>query len=172
MKFRPTLALLLLSLTAFLAVAPVHAVPNCSATGSLGGDTYSVSLSPCSSSGVPLNTGVVATASTTDTTVTNVEFDFYNPSSVLTYSPVVSGSSPFSTPTENLNAPGTWQVVVTFYAGTVAVTNVVFDIQVQILVLNALPFGAIAAAGVALAGFFLVRRYSKKAPEINVSSVT
>ncbi len=118
-----------------------------------------------------MNTGVTATATTTDTSVTNVEFDFYNPSSVLTYSPVVSGSSPFTSPSETLNAPGTWQVVVTFYAGTVAVANVVFDIQVQILVLNALPFGAVAAAGVALIGFFLVRRYSKKTPEINVPPI-
>jgi len=170
MKSTPIFALALLSLTAFLAAAPAYATPDCTATGSIGSNNYTVTLSPCSSSGVALNTGVSAKGTTNDGTVTNVEFDFYNPSSVLTYSPVVSGSGTFTSASETLNAPGTWQVVAIFYAGSAIVTSVVFDINVQILVLNALPFGAVAAAGIALVGFAVYRRYNRPNPKATITA--
>ncbi len=151
----------LLAFSVAVAPAAYATVPTCNGTATIGSDTYSLSLSPCSNSGVALNTDVVATGTTTNGAVTNVVFDFYNPSSTLAYSPSVSGSSPFTSPSESLNAPGTWHVVATFYEGTTVVGNAVFDINVQILVLNELPLGAMAAAGMALVGLVVVRRLSR-----------
>jgi len=158
-----TLAATSLLLVFSFAISPAAyaTIPTCTASATIGSTFYTVSLSPCSPSGVALNTGVSASATTNDGSITNVAFDFYNPTSALAYSPTVSGSSPFTTALETLNAPGTWSVVATFYAGSAVIAHVIFDINVQILVLNELPLGAVAAASVALVGLVVVRRLSR-----------
>jgi hypothetical protein len=157
-----------LQLVLLLALAPsayATTPPTCTVSGTDGTYTYTLTLNTtpaCSNSGVPLGTPLTATATTNDPSVTAVSFYVYNPSNALTYS---SGQvNPFTFGPNALNAPGTWIVVANYWdpASSVrAVYVVTFDINVQILVLNDLPLGTIAAAGVSLVGLVAVTRLSK-----------
>jgi len=159
-------AALSVQLVFLLAAAPAYAIstPVCTGTATIGSNTYTLSLSPCSPSGVALNTAVTATASTTDTTINEVGFHFFTPSGPEAgFSPVFQiGSSPFSSGAQTLNLPGTWIVTAWFYSPISKTTAIVtVDVSVQILVLNDLPLGTIAAASIALVGLVAVRRLSK-----------
>jgi len=164
-------AVLLLSfqLVILLAFAPAGyaTTPNCTATAtdSGTGDTYTLTVSPCTASGVSSGTGVTATASTTDSSITYVWFNFYSPTSPSTPTFQSGALSTFSYGPKTLAIPGTWVVTAYFEQGSGLPASLVYvvsvNISVQILVLNDLPLGTIAAAGVALLGLVAVRRLSK-----------
>jgi hypothetical protein len=153
-------------LVLLLALAPSTnaATPYCTVTTSPPSSTlyYTVTVAGCSTSGVALGSSVTATATTNDPSITAVWFNFYSPSTptVATYS---SGPvTPFTYGPISLSAPGNWVVTAYFEQGLGTTAYIVsLDISVQILVLNELPLGTLAASSVALIGFFAVRRLAK-----------
>jgi hypothetical protein len=140
-----------------LGLAPTtYAISSCSATNNYGGYSYTISINvPCS--GVALNTVATESTSTNNGAITSVVVQWYSSTNPST--PQYTDGN-VGTP-HSLDIPGAWSILATFYHGSVAVYNESADISVQILVLNELPLGTVAAAGIALLGFFSIRRLSK-----------
>jgi hypothetical protein len=128
-------------------------------------NTYTISASLSTSAAcnsVPLNTVASLTATTTDTTVTYVDFLVTNPGGTTSSSGLVAPTSPstWTFSAGSLNAAGTWTLAVEFYSAVGPLYVLTVNISVQVLVLNELPLGTIAAAGIALVGLVAVRRLS------------
>lgn len=126
-------------------------------------------------------------ACTTDTSIDEVRFVWTNPSGTIVYADLVETSTTVTDARgqsvlqfTNIHAPnvvGDWGVQTVFcttaqsLAGcTVGGGHTEFTSikATSFLVLNDLPFGTIAAVGVAFVGFFVVRRLSK--PFARISS--
>jgi hypothetical protein len=160
------LALALLVGFGFIAVATpaaTYAISSCTQTYDVGTNSYTLTLSPCTPSGVALNSHISMTATTNDGSIVRVDFLVLDP----TFTPstyTVTGSSPFSN-TIVVSAPGTWYVSATFCNAAGYCTNSNADVisfTVQILVLNALPFGAVAAASIGLLGVGVYQKSKRK----------
>jgi hypothetical protein len=156
-------------LVTLLALAPTtYAIspPTCTATTSYTGYTYTLTVAPCTSPGIALNTPVTATLTTNDPTVHYGTFFIFSPTAPSTPAyqsgivSVVAGTASYGPNT--LNVPGMWVVTAEFWS-TVSPTIIVLkvDISVSVLVLSELPLGTIAASSIALVGFFTARRLSK-----------
>jgi len=162
MKSILAIPLLLLSLTAFIAITPAYAAPVCTATATEGSNTYTLTLSPCAPSGEPLNTLVTATASSSDVSIVRVDFVVTNPAASTTTTPVTP--APF-TDSFTTNLAGTWNVHAVFCNSAGACIdspNDVISFTVQILVLNAVPLGVASVLAISLLGLVAFTRTRKR----------
>jgi hypothetical protein len=166
MKAQLALAFLLAGLGLLTAAAPALAsgFPTCTGTQTSGGYSYTVTVTPCTSSGVALGSTVTLSATTNNLGVVSVEFIVANPAlSTTTYT--VSGTSPFSYSPVTLNVPGTWYVYASFCDATGTCFHTATDyisMTVSVLVLNELPIGTAAALTVSLVGLVAYTRIKKR----------
>jgi hypothetical protein len=165
------LALSILLGSAFLIVAApaATAAGTCTFTATDSSlNTYTVTASPCTqtsptSGTVGLGATITLQASTSNGAVSSVDFAVTTPTYTTSY--YSSSTSPY-TQTVTLSSPGTYEVNSYFCTSpSSCVTSPYFDslsFQVQILVLNAVPLGAVSVLGISLAGLALFRRAQKK----------
>jgi hypothetical protein len=165
-----------LGLVVLLGLAPsTFAVTNTvctnSALDSTTGNTYTISASlstTAACNNLPLGTTASLTATTTDTTVTYVDFLVTNPGGTQTTSGLIAPTSPstWTYAAGTLNSAGTWTFAVEFYSAVGPLYVLTVNISVQVLVLNELPLGTIAAASVALVGLVAVRKLSRNFSQV------
>jgi hypothetical protein len=169
MKGPLVLALLLFSSAAIVAVTPAYAtspIPSCTRTLQENGFTYTVTLSPCPSNSVG---SITMTGSTNNPAISQVEFIVSDPTNTAnTYSVTTStslgGYNYFST-SFSAGVVGTYYVHAAFCTSTgacFASANDLISDTVQILVLNAVPLGAVAVTMISLAGLVVYQRANRK----------
>jgi hypothetical protein len=169
MKGSIVLALLLFSSAAIVAAAPAYAtnpIPSCTRTLLENGYTYTLTLSPC-----PANSlGTVSmTGSTNNPAISQVEFIVSDPTNTATtYSvttPTSSGGYNYFMTSFSASIVGTYYVHAAFCTSTGACFASSYDLisdTVQILVLNAVPLGAVAVTLISLAGLVVYQRANRK----------
>jgi hypothetical protein len=164
MKPQLALSLLLIASAMIMTATPAFAYSPGYCTNSVpyGSYTYTASVTPCSGTpgNAPFGSTMTMKATTNDPSIVRVEFTVTSPSAASTT--YVTTSSPF-TQTFSANEAGTWVISVIFCdsEGTCTGYDVV-SFTVQVLVLNALPLGAVTALGVSLAGLVAYTRIKKR----------
>jgi hypothetical protein len=165
MKAQLALVFLLAGLGLVTAATPAFAsggIPSCTRTLDSNGYTYTLTVSPCSNTGVALNSVVTMTATTNDPSIVRVDFTVIDPT--LTPTTYAVTPSPY-TQAVTLSIPGTWYIHASFCTSAGNCFGSSFDVvseTVQILVLNALPLGTAAAFAVSLLGLVAYTKVKKR----------